>query len=131
MTMGKPKRLPDAEFEIMDYIWDETPPVTTSQVMGAVGDTRGWKIQTVVSLFGRLVERGFLRAERGKGRERDFYPLISRDEYLQLETENFVNHYHKKSYASLLNALHREKLTQDDLDDLAQWIKDARADTDA
>lgn len=122
----KPKRLPDAEFEIMDFIWNQEPPVTTSMVAESVGQERGWKIQTVVTLFGRLEARGFLRVERGKGRERAFYPLISREEYLEMETENFVSHYHKKSYASLLNALHRENLSDKDLDELAQWVKDAR-----
>lgn len=122
----KTKRLPDAEFEIMDFIWDRDPPVTTSMISETIGKERNWKIQTVVTLFGRLMERGFLRVEKGKGREREFYPLISRDEYLEMETENFVSHYHKKSYASLLNALHRERLTEQDLDELAQWVKDAR-----
>lgn len=125
----KMKRLPDAEFEIMDLIWDEEPPVTTSQAWEALGREKGIKIQTIATLFGRLVDRGFLRFDRGKGRERAFYPLISRDEYLEMETENFVAHYHKKSYTSLLNALHRERLTQQDIDELTDWIEEAKADT--
>lgn len=112
----------------MEFIWDSNPPVTTSMAWDHIGREKGVKIQTVVTLFGRLVERGFLRFERGKGREREFYPLLSREEYLQMETENFVSRYHKKSYASLLNALHRERLSEADLDELAIWLKDARAD---
>lgn len=122
----KSKRLPDAEFEIMEFIWAQEPPVTTAEAWEAIGREKGVKIQTIVTLFGRLVERGFLRFDRGRGREREFYPLISRDEYLQMETENFVNHYHKKSYASLLNALHQEKLSENDLDELSDWITQAR-----
>lgn len=49
-----PQRLPDAEFEIMEYIWDATPPVTTSQAMESVGRAHGWKIQTLATLFKRL-----------------------------------------------------------------------------
>ncbi len=126
----KPKRLPDAEFEIMEYIWDSVPPVTTAMVMERIGHARGWKIQTVVSLFGRLTERGFLRAEKSAKRERDFYPIISRDEYLRLETENFLDRYHKKSVASLLAALHGEKLTKDDVDELSAWVKEIRKETE-
>ena len=66
------QRLPDTEFEIMEYIWSTQPPVTTSMVMREIGAEKGWKIQTVVSLFARLTERGFLRIERGVGRERVF-----------------------------------------------------------
>lgn len=119
----KSQRLPDTEFEIMDYLWDCKPPVTTTMVLEKIGKLRGWKIQTVVSLFARLTERGFLRAEKGVGRERAFYPIISRQEYLRMETESFVTRYHKKSYASLLNALQSESLSGQELDELEQWLK--------
>lgn len=123
----KSKRLPDTEFEIMEFIWDTKGPVTTSMVMEAIGQGRGWKIQTVVTLFSRLAERGFLRVEKGTGRERDFYPIISREEYLAYETQSFMSHYHKRSMVSLLNALHQTKgLTEDDLNELAQWLKDTK-----
>lgn len=118
----KSKRLPDTEFEIMDYLWELEPPVTTGMVMDKMGRDKGWKIQTVVTLFARLTERGFLRAERGSGRERAFYPMISREEYLRMETENFVEHYHKNSFTSLLTALNRDQLSESDLDELTQWL---------
>ena len=37
----KSQRLPDTEFEIMSYIWDREPPVTTTMVMEALGRERG------------------------------------------------------------------------------------------
>jgi len=125
----KSMRLPDAEFEIMDILWDSEPPVTTAMIWERIGRGRGVKIQTIVTLFGRLTERGFLRFERGKGREREFYPLISRDEYLQMETEHFLGRHHKHSYASLLSALRPERMTDGELDELARWIDGARNDT--
>ena len=122
----KSKRLPDTEFEIMDYLWSLTPPVTTGMVMEKMGRERGWKIQTVVTLFARLTERGFLRVERGSGRERAFYPLITREEYLRMETESFVDHYHKKSISSLIASLAGDRLTEEDLDELSAFISRAR-----
>ena len=74
-------------------------------------------------MFARLTERGFLRIERGMGRERVFYPIISRDEYLKMETEFFVGHYHKNSYASLLGSLDGEQLSEAEIDELEHWIK--------
>lgn len=116
------KRLPDAEFEIMEYIWDAEPPVTTAQLWEAMGRERGIKIQTTATLLGRLVDSGYLRYERGKGRERFFYPLIGREAYLAQETESFISRYHRNSYASLFSALHRERLSQADLDELSKLI---------
>ncbi len=122
----KSQRLPDTEFEIMDYLWSLEPPVTTGMVMEKLGHDRGWKIQTVVTLFARLTERGFLRVERGSGRERAFYPIISREEYLRMETETFVERYHKNSLTSLLAALQGEHLTGNDLDELSQWLQQTK-----
>lgn len=119
----KSKRLPDTEFEIMCYLWEETPPVTTTMVMEKMGAKKGWKIQTVVTLFARLTERGFLRVEKGEGRERHFFPLISREEYLRMETGTFVTHYHKNSVASLLGALEAERISESDLDELEKWLQ--------
>ena len=106
----KAQRLPDSEFDLMQTIWDQQPPVTTGLLMDLIGRSRNWKVQTVVTLLARLTERGFLRVEKGSGRERAFYPIISRDEYLRMETENFLEHYHHKSVHSLIAALAGDRL---------------------
>lgn len=122
----KSQRLPDAEFEIMECIWEAEPPVTTGLVMERVGKSRGWKIQSVVTLMARLTERGFLRVEKGAGRERSFYPLISRAEYLQMETDSFVSRYHNSSVVSLIHTLRKDQLSPEDLDELSAWVKQAK-----
>ena len=125
----KSQRLPDTEFEIMNYLWNQIPPVTTTMVMEKMGEDKGWKIQTVVTLFGRLTERGFLRVEKGTGRERAFYPLISREEYLRMETENFVTRYHNNSFASLFSALQGDKLSEAELSELEEWLQKQKGGT--
>lgn len=122
----KSQRLPDAEFDLMQTIWDQQPPVTTGQLMDLLGHARGWKVQTVVTLLGRLAERGFLRVERPGGRERAFYALISREEYLRMETETFLDHYHRRSVSSLIAALAGERLSDQDLDELSALIQRQR-----
>ena len=72
--MEKIKKLPDAEFDIMKVVWDNEPPVTTTFVKDQLGKEKEWKIQTVVTLMLRLVERGFLRSEK-HGKERTYFPL--------------------------------------------------------
>lgn len=122
----KAQRLPDTEFDIMQAVWDEQPPVTTGLLMERIGRARGWKVQTVVTLLARLTERGFLRVEKGAGRERQFYPEISRDEYLRMETESFVARYHKRSLTSLIASLSNEKLSPEALDELSDYVRRLR-----
>lgn len=121
------RRLSDTEYEIMDFVWDRVPPFTTADVMEGIGNERGWRMQTAVTLLGRLMDRGFIRAERApKGRERLFYPVITREEYLQFETESFIAHYHKRSVASLIGSLRRNQLTESDLDELSALVEQMR-----
>jgi len=120
------QRLPDTEFDIMNLIWDSEPPVTTSTVMDTLGRARGWKPQTVVTLFGRLVSRGFLAVKKGRGRSHQYRPLISRQDYLQMETNAFFDRYHGRSLGSLIASLNDGELTRDDIEELQSLIRQAK-----
>ena len=124
--MGVIKRLPDAEFEIMKVVWANQPPITTGMVMEQLGKEKEWKAQTILTLMLRLVERGFLRTEKN-GKERTYFPLISKEEYLKLETGDFMERFHGNSFTSLVTALYDgKKLKESDLDQLEEWLKEKR-----
>jgi BlaI family transcriptional regulator, penicillinase repressor len=122
------KKVPEAEFQVMKAIWAYEPPVTTSMVMGHLSGESSWPIQSVGTLLGRLVEKGFLRSGKN-GKERRYYPLVSLEDYLQFETRNFIKQYHGNSLINLLSTLHKDKkLTGEDVDDLQEWIRKRRPD---
>jgi predicted transcriptional regulator len=124
--MEKMKKLPDAEFEIMKVVWANEPPITTNIVMRQLGNERAWKAQTVISLMLRLVERGFLRTEKN-GKERAYFALINRDDYLKFETGNFMKQFHGNSFIHLVNTLYDDQaLTNEDIDELLKWAKERR-----
>ncbi|RGC27496.1 BlaI/MecI/CopY family transcriptional regulator [Enterocloster aldenensis] len=124
--MEKIKKLPDAEFDIMKVVWDNEPPVTTTFVKDQLGKEKEWKIQTVVTLMLRLVERGFLRSEK-HGKERTYFPPVSKEDYLKFETGNFMKQYHNSSLFNLINTLYDgEALTDKDIDELLKWAKERR-----
>lgn len=123
---GAFKKLPDAEFEIMRVIWDSASPITTSLIMERLGKEKEWKAQTIITLMSRLVDRGFLRTEK-KSKERTYFPLISKDDYLKLETGDFMDRFHSNSITSLVATLYNgNKLKEKDLDELEQWLKEMR-----
>lgn len=124
--MAQMKKLPDAEFDIMKVVWANEPPVTTAMIMERLGREKEWKIQTVVSLMLRLVERGFLRTEK-HGKERTYFPLVRKEDYLRFETGNFIRQYHDSSLFHLINTLYDgEALTDGEIDELLQWAKERR-----
>jgi predicted transcriptional regulator len=120
------KKLPDAEFDIMKVVWANAPPITTNIIMAQLGNEREWKAQTIISLMLRLVERGFLHTEKN-GKERTYFPLISKEDYLKFETGNFMKQFHDNSFLNLVNTLYSDKaLTEKDIDELLQWAKERR-----
>ena len=118
----KEHRLPEAEFIVMKEIWESGSPVTSAQIMNKIGLDRGWKPQTLLTLLSRLTERGFIEARPGKGREKLFTALVSRDEYLARETSAFMGEVHGRSISSLLAALNRETLSDSDMNELQVWF---------
>jgi predicted transcriptional regulator len=124
--MEKMKKLPDAEFEIMKVVWANEPPITTSIVMEQFGNARNWRAQSAISLLLRLVERGFLRTEKN-GKERTYFPLVAKEDYLKFETDNFVKQFHDNSLFNLINTMYGDKaLSDEDVDELLRWAKDKR-----
>jgi len=122
--MDKMRKLPDAEFNIMKVVWANEPPITTSIVMQQHGNKEGWKLQTAISLLLRLVERGFLRTEK-KGKERTFFPLVNKEDYLKFETEKFIEKFHDNSILKFINTMHNgAALNDEDIDELSKLVKE-------
>lgn len=120
------KKIPEAEFAVMNAIWASEPPVTTAQLMRKVGDEKGWKLPALISLLNRLIERGFVSTEKTQ-KERTYFPLVQREEYLQFETEGFVKQYHGGSLTSLMaSLLDTSAMTQEQLQELVQWVQQRR-----
>ncbi len=118
------KKLPDAEFEVMQAIWQSDPPVTSNMLIKVLERDSGkvWKPQTVHTLLGRLSDKGFLSSEKN-GKERLFFPLVGREEYLQFETQSFVKQYHGGNRLNLINALYQgETLSENDVEELMEWV---------
>lgn len=116
-------KLPDAEFEVMSVVWRNNPPVTTTLLMNQLGNEKNWKLQTLITLLNRLTERGFLRSEK-LGKERTYYPCIRHDDYIQYETEIFVERYHDNSILQLVNAFSgTNKLSKEEIEELCSWLK--------
>jgi len=122
------KKIPDAEFCIMNAVWQLEPPVTSGMLLDMLNKDakKVWKLQTIHTLLGRLINRGFLKTEK-KGKERLFTPLMERDEYLQFETENFMKQYHGDSLIHLVNTMyHGEKISDEDITELVEWANKQR-----
>ena len=122
--MAITRRLPDAELEIMRIIWRHNPPMSTNQIIACLDEDKTWKPQTVLTLLVRLIEKGYLHSDKA-GKERTYSPIISYEDYLTIETENFLNKIHGNSVISLISTLYDgKKLSDKEICDLRAWLEE-------
>ncbi|MCL2664281.1 MAG: BlaI/MecI/CopY family transcriptional regulator [Defluviitaleaceae bacterium] len=116
-------KLPEAEYELMQIVWSCEPPMSTLDIYQRQGEGKKLKIQSVMTLLLRLINRGFLRTEK-RGKNRIYYPLVERDEYLRFETERFVKRFYYGSASSIVTALYKlDKVSSDDLRQISEMEK--------
>ena len=116
------KRLPDGEFTILKVIWQLPNPTTSAQIMEKLGEDNHWKPQTLLTVLARLTEKGFLESVR-KGRERQYTAIISEDEYLEVETSDFLKRYSGHSMGGLVKTLFSSNsLSDNKLDELRSLL---------
>ena len=116
------RRLPDAEFELMQIVWQNPTPISTNQIISHLQNS--WKPQTVLTLLTRLIERGFLKSER-MGKERIYTPLVTQEAYMAFESGSFMEKFHKGSFRSLVSTLYEgHQMTDADIDELKAWLND-------
>lgn len=116
------KRLPDGEFTILKIIWQLPNPTTSAQIMEKLGEDNHWKPQTLLTVLARLTEKGFLESVR-KGRERQYTAIISEDEYLEVETSDFLKRYSGHSMGGLVKTLFSSNsLSDSELDELRSLL---------
>ena len=58
------RRLPDAELEVMQAIWECEEPVSRADIDVILKDTHPMALTTQLTLLTRLSEKGFIRIEK-------------------------------------------------------------------
>jgi len=117
----KDRKISQAEFPLMDYIWDNNPIAATDLVSFAKQNLN-WSKSTTYTVIKRLTERGILlRIEPGWIVE----PQISRDQVEQDETEELIARIFKGSPTRFMTAfLKGDHLSEGNLDALKKLIEE-------
>lgn len=112
-------KISQAEFPLMEYIW-ENHPISAAELADYAEEKLNWKTTTTYTVVKRLVNRGALsRAEHGWVVE----PLVSREQVEQDETQSFLDRFFSGSASTfLLSFLKRENLSAEELESLKKLI---------
>lgn len=107
----------ESELEIMKVLWKSGKPVTSVEI-GKEVESHGWKKTTIATFLTRLTEKGAVTAEK-QGKLYYYTPLVSEEEYRNVQTESLIKSLYHGSVKELAAALFEgEELTEEDVAEL-------------
>jgi BlaI family penicillinase repressor len=116
------RRLPDTELEVMQAVWNCTPPVSRADIEHVLNNSRPLAVTTILTILNRLVEKRFLAVEKS-GRSNCYTPLISRHDYLASQSRRFVDRLCGGSMSAFAAALCDSGLSKEDIAELRRLLE--------
>jgi len=121
------ERISDAEFAIMDALWDGGEPMSAADVADRVADARDWSLQTVKTLLSRLVTKGAVD-HRQDGRRYLYTPILLREDYAGTESARLVDRLFGGRAAPLFAHLaERDAFTDEDIAEIEQLLRELKS----
>ncbi len=118
---GTFRRLPDAELEVMQAVWDCTPPVTRAGIDEILHKTHPMAQTTLLTLLTRLAEKGFISIEKN-GRRSEYVPLVVKQDYLASQSRRFFDKLCGGSVSAFASALCDGGLTKEEIAELRRLL---------
>lgn len=115
--MCKIPKISNSEWEVMKIIWKH-PKITSNKIIQELKNKKSWKPSTVKSLINRLLKKNVISFNKS-GNEYLYFPLISKDDCIKLESKSFIDKVFNGSIKSmLLTFVKSEDISKKDIDEL-------------
>ncbi len=120
----KIKKIPETELEIMQVIWSNETPITTTEIKKQLEEKRPWSQGALQSLLTRLVDREFLKASM-QGKSKAFEPLVNEKDYIAVESRSFISKLRGRStITDLVTTLYdTNEISDKDIEELDAFIE--------
>ena len=119
MNGKKAISITDAELPIMKVLWDRGGS-TTSDIL----DRLSGNSSTIKTLLLRVVKKGAVRAESIDRRTNRYFPVVTKEEYIEQTRRNFLHKAFDDSREQfLVNFVQGENVTKEELERLIQLVE--------
>jgi BlaI family penicillinase repressor len=124
--MAKAPPITDAEWEVMNVLWEDAP-LTAIEVADTLAARTQWHPKTVKTLLGRLVRKGVL-GYRTDGNRYVYSPAIPRQSYVRQESASFLERvFGGETAPMLVHFVRNTRLTSDEIDELRRILDEKTA----
>jgi predicted transcriptional regulator len=115
------RKLTKKEQEIMELFWDKGP-MFVRELLDCYEDPK--PALTTLSTMVRILEQKGFMAHKAFGTAHQYYPLLTREEYMKCSLTSLISDYFENSYVKAVSALVKEeKITVEELKDLIAQIE--------
>ena len=110
-------KIAETEFKFAELIW-EREPISSGELVKLCEKELHWKKSTTYTVLRRLCEKGIFQNEHSQ-----VTSLITKDEYMTLRSEQFVEDTFDGSLPKFLSAfIRRKKLTAKQVSEIQSFI---------
>lgn len=122
--MERPKKkLSNGELEVMLEVWKADGPVTGGDILKGIQGRRGWALSTLMTVLGRLEEKGYLLCDRST-RSNLYSALVEEQAYKEQEGGSFFRRMYGGSLPGLISCLYKGGAISDrDLEELKDFLE--------
>ena len=115
-------RLGTVESKFADIVW-ENAPLTTRELVDLCSEKLNWKRTTTYTVLKKFCERGLFKMEN-----RAVSVVVSKEEFMSMQSEQFVEEVFDGSFPGFLAAFtSRKKLTDSEIEALRNVIESYEA----
>jgi len=112
----------NAEWEIMKIIWIN-PEISSINIIRELKGKSDWKPATVKTLINRLLTKNAIGFNK-VGYEYLYFPLVSEDECIKLESKSFIKRVFNGSIKSMiLTFAQSEEISETDIEELKNILE--------
>ena len=122
--------LTNAERKIMEIIWKHKE-LSNIEITNIVSEDTNWSRHTVKTYTNSLTEKGMLGVNQISQRKIKYYALISKELFLATETKRYLRKNYKKLSYMVAGLISNEQVTNEEISELEQLIKEYKENVDA
>lgn len=119
---GTSLNLTDAEWRVMECLWEQSPR-TGREATDCLAGRMGWSRSTTLTLLRRLEAKGAVAGETENG-VKSFRPLLRREDAALRETADFLDRVYRGSLSLMVSTLTRKQaLSPAELEELYAMLR--------
>lgn len=124
------QKLGEAEVEIMQVLWDSTPPVSSNYILKELQGRRKWQLSTLMTSLSRLEHKGFIVCDRTTGTNL-YSAVIPESDYKTKAGKHFLEKLYNNSIRNMVASLYNSNMIKEsDLAELRSYLDALERETD-